>query len=394
MGKNFKIIILGLILSFFLASEVLSIPAFARKYSMSCKVCHSPFPKIKPYGEDFAAAGFVIKDKETPRYNIDTGDSLLSLLRELPIAIRFDGFLSLNNSNNKRLDFSAPFVSKLLSGGEITKHISYYLYFFFTEKGEVAGLEDAFIMLNDLFNSELDIYVGQFQVSDPLFKRELRLTYEDYKIYTTKVGEARADLTYDRGLMLTYGLPTGTDLCFEIINGLGLRPADDLNTFDTDKYKNLMLRISQEISQAVRVGAFGYLGRERQEEADNKLWMIGADFSWISPKLHLNVQYVERKDDNPLFINPQLPVEPIQINTRGGFAELLFFPKGDDSRWYAVGLFNWADSDQEDIKYTAAGLHYGYLLRRNLRATIEGTYVFKSDLPRHFRLGMGLITAF
>ncbi len=59
-------------------------PAFARKYSMSCKTCHAPFPKLKPYGEEFAANGFVIKDKETPRDTIDTGDATLSLLRERP----------------------------------------------------------------------------------------------------------------------------------------------------------------------------------------------------------------------------------------------------------------------------------------------------------------------
>lgn len=390
MGRKLKIIVLSAFLLFVLASEALSIPAFARKYSMSCKVCHAPFPKLKPYGDDFMNNGYVVKDKETPRYYIDTGDGLLSLLRELPIAIRFEGFLSLNNSNNKKLDFAAPFLIKLLSGGEITKHISYYFYFFFTEKGEVAGLEDAFIMLNNLFNKELDVYIGQFQVSDPLFKRELRLMYEDYKIYSTKVGQARADLTYDRGLMFTYGFKGGPDLCLEIINGLGLQPTDDLDTFDTDKYKNLLLRFSQDINQAVRVGAFGYSGKERQGDAVNSLWMLGGDLTLSSPKLELNLQYVERRDKNPYFY----VIDPEKVATRGGFAELIYLPKGDDSRWYATGIFNWVDSQQPELKYTSAGVHYGYLLRRNMRVTVEGTYVFKSDLPKHFRLGLGLITAY
>lgn len=35
---------------------------------------------------------------------------------------------------------------------------------------EIAGLEDAFIMFNNLFKTNLDLYVGQFQVSDPLLK--------------------------------------------------------------------------------------------------------------------------------------------------------------------------------------------------------------------------------
>jgi len=265
MGRKYKIIILSVSLLAFLASEALSIPAFARKYSLSCKVCHSPFPRLKPYGDEFAGNGFVIKDKDTPRYYIDTGDGLLSLLRELPIAIRFDGFLSFNNGGSKGLDFSTPFVVKLLSGGEITKNIAYYLYFFFSERGEVAGLEDAFIMLNDLFKTNLDVYLGQFQVSDPLFKREVRLTTRITEFIKVRVGEARANLTYDRGIMLTYGLPTGTDLTFEVVNGLGLLPGDEAGVFDTDRYKNFMLRASQDLTGFLRVGAFGYLGKENSK---------------------------------------------------------------------------------------------------------------------------------
>ncbi len=390
MGRKLKVAILSVFLLAFLASEALAIPAFARKYGMSCKVCHAPFPKLKPYGDEFAGNGFVIKDKETPRYYVDTGDGLLSLLRELPIGIRFEGFLTLNNAGSKKSDFTTPFIIKLLSGGEIAKNISYYFYFFFSERGEVAGLEDAFIMLNDLFKTDLDVYIGQFQVSDPLFKRELRLTYEDYRIYRVRVGQARANLTYDRGIMLTYGLPTGTDLTFEVVNGLGLLPGDEVGSFDTDKYKNFMLRASQDLARNLRVGAFGYSGKEKQGDAVNSLWMLGGDLTLTSPKMELNLQYVERRDNNPYFY----VLLPEKVATRGGFAELLYFPRGDDSRWYAACLFNWVDSEQPDLKYTSAGLHYGYLLRRNIRATVEGTYVFKSDLPKHFRLGVGLITAY
>ena len=42
----------------FLASDLFAIPAFARKYNMSCKTCHSPFPTLKAYGDEFAGNGF------------------------------------------------------------------------------------------------------------------------------------------------------------------------------------------------------------------------------------------------------------------------------------------------------------------------------------------------
>lgn len=368
-----------------------AMPAFARKYSMSCKTCHAPFPKLKPYGEEFAANGFVIKDKDTPRYTIDTGDPLMTLLREVPIALRLEGFLAWNNADSGRTDFLAPYLLKFLSGGALTKDIAYYFYFFLSERGEVAGIEDAFIMFNDLFGSDLDLIVGQFQISDPLFKREVRLPFEDYQIYRATPGDSRINLTYDRGIMMTYGLPTGTDLTVEVLNGTGIGEANIFRGFDDDPYKNVLARVSQEIVPAFRLGAFGFLGKERPDEIANSVWMAGGDATLAAAPFELNLQYVERRDSNPYFF----PLEPEEkLATRGAFAELIYLPKGDDSRWYAAGLFNWVESGQADLRYTAATAHVGYLLRRNLRLTAEATYAFRGPYPEHIRLGTGLIVGF
>lgn len=390
MNKILRLAPAGLLLFAVAAGSLSAMPAFARKYNMSCKTCHAPFPKLKPYGDEFAANGFVIKDKPTPRYTIDTGDTWLSLLRELPLALRLEGFLNYNEANSRRVDFGAPRILKIISGGELFKNVSYYFYFFFSEKGQIAGIEDAFVIFNGLFGSDLDLYVGQFQVSDPLFKREIRLPYEDYAIYGARPGDSAIDLTYDRGVMLTYGLPTKTDLTLEVVNGNGIGESVFEN-FDQDPYKNVLLRISQEVAPAVRLGAFGYLGKERPADLVNSVWMAGADATVSAKPFELNLQYVERRDDNPFFA-PEIPAG--RIATRGGFAELIFLPKGDDSRWYGVGLFNLVDSDLPELRYTSATLHYGYLLRRNVRLTAEATYVFEGLDAAHVRLGGGLILGF
>jgi hypothetical protein len=375
------------------AVELQAIPAFARKYQMTCKTCHAPFPKLKPYGDEFAANGFVIKDKDAPRYFVDTGDDFLSLLRDVPFALRLEGFFTYNNSDTKQWDFTSPYVLKLLSGGEITKNISYFFYFFFSEQGEVAGIEDAFVIFNNLFGSDLDFYIGQFQVSDPLFKRELRLTFENYQIYSTKVGESKVDLTYDRGVMLTYGFPSGTDFAIEVLNGTGIGEPNPFRNFDDDKYKNLFFRVSQDLGDYFRAGGFSYFGKEVQEGFANSLWMLGADATITAKPFELNFQYVERRDDNPYFaVNDIVPLK--KVNTRGAFAEAIFLPKGDDSKWYMVGLYNWVNSDIDELDYSSATVHYGRLLRRNIRATAELTYVFDSIYKDHARLALGLITAF
>lgn len=387
-----KWILLGLALSLFFLGvrEAMAIPAFARRYSFSCKTCHAPFPRLKDYGTEFMDNGYKVKDQETPRYFIDSGDKLLSLLREIPIAFRVDTFMTYNNSATKKVDFSTPYIIKLLSGGEISKHISYYLYFFFSERGEVAGLEDAFLMFDNIFNSGFDFFVGQFQVSDPLFKREIRLTLEDYLIYKTKPGKSKIDLTYDRGLMVAKGLPSGTDFVLEVVNGSGIGEANIFRNYDSDKYKNLLFRLSQDLGTHLRLGAVTYVGKEGEDDRANSLWMLGFDGTVVQPSLELNFQFILRHDSNPSF----LPYAKQEVRTKGGFAELIYLPRGDDSRFYGAGLFNWVDSDQNDLDYLTLTAHGGWLLSRNARLTAETTYLFRSVYGRHLKFSLGLVTAF
>ena len=374
-----------------LTESLMGIPAFGRKYKMSCNVCHSPFPRLKEYGEEFAGNGFVLKDKDAPRYFTDTGDDQLSLIKDLPIAIRLEGHIYYNNANSESFDFASPYLLKLLSGGSLAKNISYYFYFFMNERGKVAGVEDAFIMFNDLFGTGVAVAVGQFQVSDPLFKRELRLTFEDYLIYKAAPGDSNINLTYDRGLMFTYGLDTGTDFTLEILNGSGIEEANSLKQFDTDKYKNIFGRLSQGIGDHFRIGGCVYYGKEAEDERVNRVWVLGADATLKFDILEFNVQYIERKDDNPWFLGV-LPDE--EVKTRGGLSEVIFTPQGDKSKWYAVGLYNWVESDYSDLDYQSLSGHLGVLLRRNIRLVGEVCHIFEGPQGEHTRAGIGLITAF
>lgn len=368
------------------SDEALAIPAFARKYSMSCTTCHAPYPRLKEYGDEFAGNGFILKDKDAPRYFVETGDRKLSLIRELPFAVRLEGYTSYNSASNRNLDFTSPYIAKLLSGGTLAKDISYYFYFFFSERGDATvGIEDAFIMFNNLFNSELDFYIGQFQVSDPLFKRELRLTYEDYQVYKFRPGSSLINLAYDRGIMMTYGFPSGTDVVLEVLNGNGLNAADEMHLYDSDKYKNIFGRMSQNIGEYLRVGGIGFYGKEKQE-AVNEVTMFGGDATLAYGPLELNLQYLDRKDTDP-----DMTGAAIDLKTQGGMAELIINPHGDRSDWYLVALYNQIDSDRQELKYQTLTGHIGYLLRTNVRLTGEVSYDIENE---ESRVVLGIITAF
>lgn len=397
--KKLYIPLLFIIFVLFAAEKAFAIPAFARKYRLSCTTCHAPAaPALKPYGDEFAGNGFRLEEEQSPRYFMDTGDDKLSLLRELPIAVRLDGFVSYNLAGNQRVDFASPYIIKLLSGGELSDRVSYYFYFYFSERGEVAGVEDAFLMYNDLFGIDLDIYLGQFQVSDPLFKRELRLSLEDYVLYTSQIGTSGIDLTYDKGLMVTLGLPSGTGITLEVINGNGIGEAQR-RVFDNDKYKNVLGKVSQDIGDFLTVGAFVYTGKETIIHNSiygktNTVFMWGPDVTF-TPNDHwtLNAQYL-RRDDSAIYPNINTPTAFNDLLTEGAMAELIFSPKGEQSNWYLLGLFNWVDSEFSPADYQTATLHAGYLLRRNVRLATEYTLDFTDAGRQYNRLSFGFISAF
>lgn len=395
-----RVIIISLVAFIILAaSSSYAIPAFARKYSMSCTTCHAPIPRLKAYGDEFAGNGFEFENQEASRYTMKDGDDRLELLRSFPLAARLDGFIKYDTKTDKDVDFTSPYNLKVLSGGALGKNIAYYFYFFLSERGKVAGIEDAYIMFNNLFNQDLDIYLGQFQVSDPLFKRELRLTYEDYMIYKQKSFDSRIDLAYDRGVMITYGIENGPDIIFEVLNGNGIGEADEFRTYDDDKYKTFAGRISYDLSENIRLGAFGYYGKEAALSdsldvlLDNEVMYFGPDLTLAVDKWELNLQYMMREDDNPQFSDVK-PDDKIKYS--GGFAELIYWPNGDQSRWYLVGLYNYIEEDlggtfDKETSYQTVTGHIGYLLQTNLRLIFETSYDVENE---ETKVVAGFVSAF
>lgn len=388
------IILIFLILSDLLLfhADANAIPAFARRYKISCSTCHAPIPKLKPYGAEFAGNGFIIPEEEKERDYVTAGDPLLWVNRDFPVAVRFDAYGVYEEKADIENDLQIPWGIKLLSGGALYKNIGYYFYFYLSERGKVAGMEDAYLHFNNLFKQEFDIMVGQFQTSDPLLKRELRLTFEDYRIYTQRIGTSRINLTYDRGIMLTYGLAkTGTDVVGMIVNGSGIGQASEVSRkFDNDKYKNFGLRITQGIGEIASLGAFYYQGKEMlvdtTGEYKNTVTYLGPDVNVTVGNFEINGQYLQRTDKNSLFLAGS---DKVKTNMLVG--ELIFAPKKDASRWYLTVLYNKIDSDLKMANYQTISISPTYLLARNLRLMAE--YSYDTELEKS-RVVVGMISAF
>jgi hypothetical protein len=398
-------------------SQALRIPAFARKYKVSCAQCHAPVPRLNDFGDTFAANGFRFAPGEEPRDTIATGDSLLTLNAALPLAVRFDAYLrGLTNrkGDENAADIQTPWVMKLLSGGPVAKNVSYYLYFLLSERGEVAGLEDAWVQFTDLFGSNASVTVGQFQVSDPLFKREIRLPYEDYQVYRLRVGQATADLTYDRGAMFLYSPWEGGDFTAELVTGAGLQKATVNRQYDRDTPKNVALRFSQEFGP-LRLGVFNYFGTEKSNGVSNDIRVFGPDATIPLGRLgQLNAQYLRRTDNDPFFGAcsvarpcPGGATRAVSTTVDGVLAEALLWPRGQTDRLFFTATYNRLTADQPVIalrlgqdgdtpsgyltEYTtvAGAVHYVY--RRNVRLMSEVDWDFRREQARFV---LGTVLAF
>jgi hypothetical protein len=362
-----------------------AIPAFARLYRTSCSTCHDPVPRLNAFGRMFVGNGYRFFPGQPVPDRLATGDPLLQVPERLRLALRLDAYATAYASSGAAgviTDFQTPYNLKVLSGGPLTDHLSYYVYFMLSERGATGGIEDAYVTWNELAGAPVSVSVGQFQVSDVIFPRELRLEYQDYAVYRARIGNTPADLTYDRGLMVTADV-AGFAFAAEMVNGNGNGGALDNRRFDNDRNKSFLGHVSREVAPGLSLGLLGYLARQDGAAPGgpatrNRIWMLGGDASVALGPVEVRGQFIHREDTSPTFTTG----EPTAI-TDGGFGELLWHPAG--TRWYAIGLYNRVHTSEPllDVglggpagvsRYETVTGGGGYVLQRNLRVYGEGTW--------------------
>src|SRR5690606_7331348 len=73
------------------ADSASAMPAFARQYNITCAACHDAFPRLNPFGEQFAAMNYRLPQWRDTM--MDLGDPRLALPKSLPLAIRAQAFV-------------------------------------------------------------------------------------------------------------------------------------------------------------------------------------------------------------------------------------------------------------------------------------------------------------
>jgi hypothetical protein len=354
--------------------DAYAIPAFARQLNTSCTLCHRAYPELNEFGYQFADNGYMLGDAP-PAELVLAGDRGLDLAKDFPLAIRFQGDIVAARDDRPQPDFQLPVIAKIFSGAALSKHINYYAYFLLAERGDVAGLEDAWINIHDAPIEGLGLLLGQFQITDLMFPRELRLTRQDYLIYTVPQSDTGFRLTYQRGAIASYGVgPVGLDV--GVANGNGLAaanpgpgyPGRNNPIYDNDLAKIGFGRVSFGL-EGVSVGLFGLKGAEGMKANANRVWRIGPDAEWIVGPVRVFAQYLTGIDDNPTLIARAASPDSLRIS--GGFAGFSYLLT---DRWVAAGLYNRVVSERRERNANLATLTASYYWRRNVKLGLEGNY--------------------
>ena len=386
-------VVLPLLLTLFGACNPAdAMPAFAREYGVSCNVCHAAYPRLNEFGATFAGD----MNYRLPNWRdktIKTGDDQLALQPSLPLAARVQAYVQGRDGESidpisggveadASVDFQAPYLVKLLSSAPLTDNISYYFYMIFAEKGANTEVivEDAWFSYADLFNSGVDAMLGQFQVSDLMFPREIRMTFQDFMAYRF------AGITYDRGVLFGRGFGP-LDVSLGFVNGNGIESNYNLNSpgyrrpdklFDNDSGKSVFGRLGTEIGP-VSVGLFGLSGGQFNVTGpagtgtgtgDTDKLVAGIDASGrIADRWYWFGQVLWNRWEG--FLDPALDYE-----WTGGFAGVDYV---HSEKWVFSALLNLSDAGDfknsdtiyEGIDMRTVSLASAYYFMRNVKGVIE-----------------------
>lgn len=380
-----------------------AIPVFARQYGISCTTCHDAFPRLNAFGESFMRMNYRLPNwKEAS--TVETGDDRLALPKIPPLAIRAQAYVQDRQGeeidpatgptgNNSKLDFQAPYLIKLLSSAPLSDHMTYYFYGIFAEKGtnRETLIEDAWFRHDDIFDTKIGVTLGQFQISDLMFRRETRLPFQDFMVYRT------AGITYDRGVLFdrdfgpvaaALGLVNGNGITDNFnIDSPGYRRPDRL--FDNDRNKTVFGRIGTGMGP-VSGGLFALAGKQKSitgtgtgtagtgtRVTDKRA--VGLDLlgDW-NGNVHWYAQGLWNRWDG---FRDEEPTR--NYHWFGGFAGVDYV---HDDRWTYSLLYNYAKADDfkntgtvfEGIKMNTLTLAGSYYFMRNVKGVIEGNVDFLS----------------
>lgn len=216
----------GLLASF--TQEAEAIPAFARKYGVSCNQCHVQFPKLNHYGIAFKNRGYRMRT-EVGEYLWESKTFPIAAIVRAGYTHRSKEDQTTGETEEKSavsFDEDDGYGLEFFSGGTLGPRVSYFIDALVADNLPLVQFDDL------LPDSLLNLKVGLFNVDNYFLSHPRRLTNSTYLVQTT--ADREDNVTFgNEGLELNGQLE---EQGFRYVVGVGNKSQDDTSRFGNHFY--------------------------------------------------------------------------------------------------------------------------------------------------------------
>lgn len=368
-----------------------AVSQFARKYDMSCQTCHTAFPRLNYFGDQFQRNGYQMPGtEEGDEVKKKVGDNNL-FIDELGhfFGIRFSvtpikletNRLTTNGSNVTRFSFGNPNWVQLFTAGNIFKNTSIIVE---TEiDSTTAHINWATLGFHNLLKTPLlNIRVGKLSALQNFAQSgRLRmipsLSIEGTDNLKTGGAYAGAAATHDDETNLSSPQPAVEIFGYKgpFLYAVGV--TNGKNTVDTNKYKNFFGTLRGELTDGDFAGSsissFGYLGWDTANNATarqtDKFWRLGGGANLRWKDLDVIASYIYGKDGN-WDLATGLDQKTNVITGQVGY--LL------SERWFTALQYDWVSGTDKSDNFHKVSPVLTFMPRQNMRIDMGGRLDFRN----------------
>ena len=390
-----------------LVSTADAMPAFARVYGMTCNTCHAgSYPALNSFGRAVKENGYQLpagaEAAIAHQANRQIADRL-TLLERVPLAVRIKAMTRIEQDDADDPNFATPTQVDFLSGGALSKNVSYFINFGIFADGNIEAPELAYAQFHNIGGEGLaNLRVGKFNILDFQFPNHRLLTTSVSPVGAVQVGNNPFILdTHHVGFDL-YGRPGSGPLFYEVavVNGTSPQETEDgghtgghgaASRTDSDSFKDVFARLTYTLpNKRHTVGVLGYFGKtalpnggvvvenhddteaehteaEAETEHDDDIDEDNGDDHSAAPRLSEDDNDDASHSDNDAFriLGVDVELDLWRFNVRGA----LLFGNHDNPL-----------GDGESVTYQGVMGNLIYPVRSNLLAAVRYDRVFSDDM--------------
>ena len=329
------------------AAPAAALPVFAHRFDLSCGACHIAVPRLTPFGQAFARAGYRLPDGMPAR-------------RTFPVALKINLAYS-SAADPSGLPRTIVDEVELLAGAPLGGHASYRIEQYAVDGGVVGKTRDAWLSYTSrpTFGDPLPalrVTAGEFTLPLPVDPETQRDTENHYAIFDQTVGGDPFNFFDDKiGVDVAYGAPfgAGTDLHVLALQGHDVQSGLASSGLDRMLY-------AQAGSPTASLAAYRYDGSRPIQPVADRFWRQGVALHGSAGDADLDVLAQTGDDSSARGVGAS-------ARSSGGFAQL---------RWtWSPRLFGIVRYDTTDdaIAGMRRSLTTSLVIRpyRNARLTLE-----------------------